>query len=179
MKQGSEAQPISEVKWVNRDELHANAYNPNKVFPVELELLVQSILTCGWTQPIVIRSNNEIVDGFHRWLVSNDARILEMTGGMVPVVTLPDEMGMAEQVSATITHNRARGSHYVMSMADIVRSLKDEQGVDDQWIQQHLGMEQEEIERLYDNAGSPDTKGDPDETFADGWVPDFGRMEGG
>ena len=179
MKQGSEAQPISSVRWVNRDDLHANAYKPNKVFPVELELLVQSILTCGWTQPIVIRSNNEIVDGFHRWLVSNDERILEKTGGMVPVVTLDDEMGMAEQVSATITHNRARGSHFVMSMAEIVRSLKDEQGVDDQWIQQHLGMEREEIERLYDNAGSPDTKGDPEDEFNDGWVPDFGRMEGG
>ena len=179
MKQGSEAQPISEVQWVNRDELKANSYNPNKVFPVELELLVQSILTCGWTQPIVRRSNGEIVDGFHRWLVSEDARLLEKTGGMVPVVTLPDDMDMAEQVSATITHNRARGSHFVMSMAEIVRSLKDEQGVDDEWIETHLGMEQEVISRRYDNAGSQDTKGDAELDFNDGWVPDFGRMEGG
>jgi hypothetical protein len=112
-------------------------------------------------------------------LVSGDDRIAERTGGMVPVVMLPDDMGMAEQVSATITHNRARGNHFVMSMAEIVRSLKDEQGVDDEWIARHLGMEQDEIERLYDNAGSPDTKGDPDDEFEDGWVPDFTRMEGG
>lgn len=178
MQHGSDNQPISSVEWVNRDDLRANAYNPNKVAPVELELLVQSILVCGWTQPIVRRSSNEIVDGYHRWLVSNDPRILEMTGGMVPVVTLPDQLDLADQMSATVTHNRARGSHYVLSMAEIVRDLK-EQGKDDQWIQQHLGMEQEEITRLYDNSGSPDTKGDPDEEFDAGWVPDFGRMEGG
>lgn len=179
MQQGSDSQPISSVRWVNRDELHANSYNPNKVAPVELELLVNSIITCGWTQPIVIRSSNEIVDGFHRWLVSNDPRILEMTGGMVPVVMLPDQMDVADQMSATVTHNRARGSHYVLSMAEIVRDLKDTQGKSDGWIAQHLGMEQEEINRLWDNSGSPDTKGDPDEDFEDGWVPDFTRAEGG
>ncbi len=179
MQLGSEAQPISKVHWIHRDELKANSYNPNKVAPIELELLVQSILTCGWTTPLVIRSNNEIVDGYHRWLISEDDRILEITGGMVPVVMLPDEMGMAEQVSATITHNRARGNHFVMSMVDIVQSLKNEHNVDDEWLQQHLGMELEEINRLCDNAGSPDTKGDGDEEFEDGWVPDFTRMESG
>ena len=109
MKQGSEAQPISEVKWVNRDELHANAYNPNKVFPVELELLVQSILTCGWTQPIVIRSNNEIVDGFHRWLVSNDARILEMTGGLRESL---ERMKLSTQVVLVQRVVRILGNHH-------------------------------------------------------------------
>ena len=82
-------------------------------------------------------------------------------------------------MSATVTHNRARGSHYVLSMAEIVRDLKDTQGKSEGWIAKHLGMEQEEINRLWDNSGSPDTKGDPDEDFEDGWVPDFTRAEGG
>lgn len=178
MLKGSDSQPINKVEWVNRDDLYANSYNPNKVAPVELELLVQSILTCGWVQPIVRRSTNEIVDGFHRWLISNDPRILEMTGGMVPVVTLDDAMDIADQMASTVTLNRARGSHYVLSMAEIVSNLKG-QGKSDDWISKHLGMEQEEINRLADNAGSPDTKGDPDEMFEDGWVPDFTRAEGG
>ena len=179
MKQGVNEQPISKVMWVDRESLKANSYNPNKVFPVELELLINSIITCGWTQPIVIRSNNEIVDGYHRWLVSSDERLMQKTNGLVPVVTLDDEMQMAEQVSATITHNRARGSHYVLSMTEIIRDLKDNQKKNDQWISKHLGMEQEEIERLYSNATSKETKGDDNDEFNDGWVPDFGRMEGG
>lgn len=179
MKQGINNQPISNVQWIDRQLLRANDYNPNKVAPVELELLIQSILNCGFTQPIVIRSDYEIVDGFHRWTVSSDPRLADALDGKVPVVMLPDEMEMADQVSATITHNRARGSHYVMSMADIVRSLKDDHGRSDEWIMEKLGMEEEEVERLYDNAGSPDTKGSEDDEFNAGWVPDFTRMEDG
>ena len=66
VKEGKENQPVNQVKWVKRDKLTANDYNPNKVAPVELELLKTSIKLCGWTQPIVIRENNTIVDGFHR-----------------------------------------------------------------------------------------------------------------
>ena len=177
MQNDTTNQPISNITWVDRETLEANAYNPNKVAPIELELLVQSILTCGWTQPIVVRSNFEIVDGYHRWLVSNDPRLKENTNGMVPVVVLADEMTKAEQISATITHNRARGSHYVMKMSELVQSLSLEHKVSDAWLSEKLGMEQEEITRLKNAQGSPDTKGEGD--FDMGWVPDFTRAEGG
>ena len=72
MPKGKEKQPINAFKWVLRDELTANNYNPNRVAPIELELLKTSIKLCGWTQPIVVRKNHEIVDGFHRWTVSGD-----------------------------------------------------------------------------------------------------------
>ena len=172
MKQGKENQPINQVRWIHRDELTANNYNPNKVAPVELELLIESILTCGWTQPIVINSDKEIVDGFHRWTISKDKRIHDKLNGMIPVVYI-NEMNKAEQVSATITHNRARGSHYVMKMADIVRDLKDNHSVKDEWLRKHLGMEQEEIERLYDNSNSTLTKSKDE--FNEGWVGDFAK----
>ncbi len=173
MKQGIQNQPISEVKWVHRDTLKANNYNPNKVAPMELKLLIESILTCGWTTPIVIRSDNEIVDGFHRWTISADKRIYEKLEGMVPVVVMDDSMKKTEQISATITHNRARGSHYVMKMADIVRDLKDNHSQDDEWIKKHLGMEQEEIDRLYDNSNSTQTKSE--DNFNEGWIGDFSK----
>ena len=50
-------QPISNVRWVDRDELVPNGYNPNKVAPDELELLIVSILEDGYTQPIVALSD--------------------------------------------------------------------------------------------------------------------------
>jgi|TARA_R100001460_G_scaffold41877_3_gene77811 ParB-like chromosome segregation protein Spo0J len=171
MKKGLEFQPINNVQWVDRNKLKANNYNPNKVAPIELKLLVNSILTSGWTQPIVIRSDYEIVDGYHRWLVADKKEIKEKLDGKVPVVFISDEMSQAEQISATITHNRARGTHYIMRMASIVRELKDVQKKDDLWIQNKLGMEQEEINRLYDNSTSKETKSK--EEFNNGWVPKF------
>lgn len=40
--------PLASLQWVDRDKLHANDYNPNKVSEENLKLLVQSILTNGW-----------------------------------------------------------------------------------------------------------------------------------
>src|SRR5690349_13809193 len=81
-------QPVSSVTWRNRDELKSNDYNPNRVAPPELELLIISILEDGWTQPIVTLSDGTIVDGFHRWTVSADPRLLKIFGGMVPTVVV-------------------------------------------------------------------------------------------
>lgn len=167
--------PIDKVEWIARDLLNPNNYNPNVVAPLELELLKRSIMQCGWTQPIVIRANYEIVDGFHRWIVSADEEIGKSTKYKVPCVRLPDEVSEAEQMAATITHNRARGTHHVLKMSDIIRSLRDEHKVSESWVTANLGMEQEEVERLYDNSGAPDIIGQ--EEFNNGWGLDEGRFE--
>jgi ParB-like chromosome segregation protein Spo0J len=84
-----EDQPVSSVRWIPRDQLQANDYNPNHVAPPELELLAISIREDGWSQPIVVTPDLEIVDGFHRWTVSARPEIADMTGRLVPVV-VPD-----------------------------------------------------------------------------------------
>lgn len=155
-KVGLEAQPISSVTWTPRDDLHANDYNPNKVAPRELRLLKVSIMEDGWTQPIVATENREIVDGFHRWSISADPDVRALTDGMVPVVFLrglpPDQQRMA-----TVRHNRARGSHYVVSMADIMKQLTDS-GLSPDEIGHRLQMEPEEITRLLERGRMIDRK---------------------
>lgn len=44
--------PLASLQWVDRNTIHANDYNPNKVSEENLKLLIQSILTNGWTLPI-------------------------------------------------------------------------------------------------------------------------------
>ena len=173
--QGQDAQPISQVIWINRDLLRANDYNPNHVAPPELRLLATSIREDGWTQPIVVREAEEeadgtcyeIVDGFHRWTVSGRfADVKAMTDGFVPcVIVTPDP---AHQRMSTIRHNRARGKHHVVKMADIVDTLKAE-GLSDAEMRERLGMEQDEVERLAQR-GSMIERGAADE-FGDSWRP--------
>ena len=50
-------------------------------------------------------------------------------------------------MASTIRHNRARGSHNVDLMSNIVRELHD-LGRSDAWISVHLGMDRDEILRL-------------------------------
>ena len=50
-------------------------------------------------------------------------------------------------MASTIRHNRARGSHDVDLMSNIVKELH-ELGRSDEWISLHLGMDKDEILRL-------------------------------
>lgn len=178
LRHGIEAQPLSSVEWLDRSELRANDYNPNHVAPHELELLKVSILEDGWTQPIVVRDGGEIVDGFHRWLVSADANISAMTGGLVPVVKLPADLEPAQQRMATIRHNRARGQHAIVKMADIVADMVERLGVPEEEVERRLGMEHEEVRRLVDHGDMLRRHGNG--AFSSGWTiaDGFGDEEG-
>jgi hypothetical protein len=146
-----ESEPVSRIVWRERSELTANDYNPNRVAPPELELLILSILEDGWTQPIVILPDGAIVDGFHRWMVSVDPRLVERYGGWVPTATI--EADPVHRRMSTVRHNRARGTHAVMPMAEIVRDIAQTTSRDD--IMRRLGMEDEEVARLLDRSGMP------------------------
>ncbi len=58
------------VEWVPRDSVRPNAYNPNKMDWETRQLLLQSLLEDGWTQPIVTLMDGTIVDGEQRWTTS-------------------------------------------------------------------------------------------------------------
>lgn len=140
--------PLSTLEWVDREKLRPNDYNPNKVSKENLDLLKQSILTNGWTLPIVVRPDYTIIDGFHRWTVSGEEPLFSMLEGKVPVVKVSHE-DQSEDIYGTVTHNRARGTHLLEPMKAIVKRLMD-QGKTVQEISKQLGMKPEEVFRLSD-----------------------------
>lgn len=148
--------PVYNVKRVPIEKLFSNSYNPNSVAPPEMKLLYDSILSDGYTMPIVTyykpkNDTYEIVDGFHRWTIMKTHKdIYEREGGCVPVVVI--DKPLEGRMASTIRHNRARGSHDIDLMANIVQELVDA-GMGDDWIRQHLGMDKEELIRLKQTAG--------------------------
>lgn len=140
--------PLSTLQWVDRDRVKPNDYNPNKVSKQNLELLKQSILTNGWTLPIVARPDFTIIDGFHRWTVAGEEPLKSMLEGKVPVVIV-EHKDKAGNIYGTVTHNRARGTHLLEPMKAIVRELMGE-GKSVEEIGKQLGMRPEEIFRLSD-----------------------------
>lgn len=141
--------PLASLQWVEHDRLRANDYNPNKVSEDNLKLLTQSILTNGWTLPIVVRPDYTIIDGFHRWTVAGREPLFTKLGGKVPVVVVDHHGDDSADVYGTITHNRARGTHLLEPMKAIVKRLIDE-GKSIQEIGKQLGMKPEEVFRLSD-----------------------------
>lgn len=139
--------PVSNVLIVDRELLKPNDYNPNKVVEQNLELLVQSILTNGWTLPIVCRPDYTIIDGFHRWTVSGREPLKTRLGGKVPIVIVDHQDNRDEDIYGTITHNRARGTHLLEPMRKIVQELLSN-GKTVSEICKQLGMSREEVFRL-------------------------------
>ena len=140
--------PLSTLQWVERGIVKPNDYNPNKVSKQNLELLKQSILTNGWTLPIVVRPDFTIIDGYHRWVVSGKEPLFSMLNGKVPVVIV-EHSERSEDIYGTVTHNRARGTHLLEPMKAIIKELLGE-GKTVEEIGKQLGMKLEEIYRLSD-----------------------------
>lgn len=145
-REGDLLAPLRGVEFIPRDDLRANDYNPNRVNEENLRLLTQSILSNGWTLPIVARSDRTIIDGYHRWTVAGREPLLSRLGGLVPVVTV-DHGNKAGDVYGTITHNRARGTHLLEPMQAIVQELLGE-GKSVAEIGRETGMKPEEVFRL-------------------------------
>lgn len=143
--------PVYNVTAVPIEKIVPNTYNPNSVAPPEMKLLYDSIREDGYTMPIVCYYVKQkdiyiIVDGFHRYRVMLDhPDIRERENGMLPVSVI--NKSIDNRMASTIRHNRARGSHDVDLMSNIVKELH-ELGRSDAWISKHLGMDKDEILRL-------------------------------
>ncbi len=142
--------PVYNVIAVPIEKVVPNTYNPNTVAPPEMQLLYQSIKEDGYTMPVVcyyVRDKDiyVIVDGFHRYRVMMEyPDIREREGGMLPVSVV--DKSLDNRMASTIRHNRARGTHDVDLMSNIVKELH-ELGRSDAWISKHLGMDKDEILR--------------------------------
>lgn len=143
--------PCLDVKLVPTKKVIANDYNPNKVASPEMKLLELSIKLDGVTMPVVTyydkeRDLYEVVDGFHRYTVLKD----KFKSDVIPVSII--DKPIDERMGSTIRHNRARGTHQIKSMSDIVVDLSKE-GWNDGDICNKLGMELDEVVRLKQVSG--------------------------
>jgi len=162
--------PVYDVKRVPLSKVKANDYNPNSVAPPEMALLETSIWEDGYTQPIVTYFDEEndvyiVVDGFHRYsTLIQSKRINEREQGHLPIVVINKALG--DRMASTIRHNRARGSHNIELMSNIVSELV-EMGKGDRWICEHIGMSADELLRLKQITGVAALFANRD--FSDSW----------
>ena len=170
--------PVYGVRRVPIDTVRATEYNPNRVAPPEMRLLYDSIKQDGYTMPIVCYYNEkddmyEIVDGFHRYTVMLQHQdIYDREHGMLPVSVI--DKPIDERMASTIRHNRARGTHDVDLMSNIVAELH-KIGRSDAWLAKHLGMDQDEILRLKQITGLAEAF--KDHEFSRSWEPGTDKKE--
>lgn len=148
--------PVYNIQRIPIEKIQANAYNPNSVAPPEMKLLYQSIKEDGYTMPIVCYyipdvDKYEIVDGFHRYTTMLKHKdIYAREEGCLPVSVI--DKPISDRMASTIRHNRARGSHSIELMTNIVNELV-EAGMSDAWILKNIGMDADELLRLKQISG--------------------------
>ncbi len=154
-----EKSPVYSVKAIPVEKIQANDYNPNVVAPPEMKLLELSIWEDGFTMPCVCYYDKDtdtyiLVDGFHRYQVlKNSKRIYQRENGLLPVVVIDKEI--SNRMASTIRHNRARGTHNIELMCNIIAEL-DHAGMTDEWIMKNVGMDRDEVLRLKQISGLAD-----------------------
>lgn len=172
----SSPSPVYRVIAVPVGKVRANSYNPNSVAPPEMKLLELSVWEDGFTQPVVCyhipdEDVYEVVDGYHRYTLllpgqhSFSQRIYDREGGMLPVVVIDKDQ--TNRMASTIRHNRARGSHSIELMSNIVAELT-HAGMSDAWILKHIGMDKDELLRLKQITGLADLFKDGE--FSRAWI---------
>ncbi len=163
--------PVDVVQWIPSEKVVANDYNPNKVAPPEMRLLHLSIKEDGYTQPIVAYYDKEldqyvIVDGFHRNRVGKEYEdIRASVKNHLPIVVINKDI--KARMASTIRHNRARGTHQIQSMSQVVAELK-LKGWSDKKIAAQLGMDKDEVLKLKQFAGLGDLF--KNREFSKAWV---------
>lgn len=161
-------------EWVPVDVLTPNGYNPNTMDPREKELLKKSIKNHGYTEPLVVHSEELfIVDGEQRWTVAqhediqNDADLTPSgtPPGYVPVFGITVD-GDEARVT-TVQHNRSRGEVDLQEMDDYADTFDADELFE-------MGLQETDIYELIDDNPAetatnevPDDIVEPDEVHAD------------
>jgi hypothetical protein len=144
-------EPVARVRFIPVEQMEANDYNPNSVAMNEMKLLYHSIMSDGFTQPVVCvydpkKEKYVIIDGFHRFTTTRlNQDLRDRTHGTVPAVVL--DKPITDRMASTVRHNRARGKHSMAGMGNMVFKMLDE-GMTDVEICEELGMEPDELIRL-------------------------------
>lgn len=143
--------PVDRVLWVPKEKVRANDYNPNSVASKEMKLLHISVKEDGYTMPIVTVYDKDtdqyvIVDGFHRNLVLRTYKdIHDRCMGHLPIVVIDKDID--QRMASTVRHNRARGTHSVDGMSNIIYEMMRD-GKSEREICEKLGLELKEFTKL-------------------------------
>lgn len=175
-----------DCEWVPRSDLLPNDWNPNYMPDHRRDLLILSILDNGWTAPVLVDTEDTIIDGEHRWRIAEhpwvmewDERKLDLPGGEdknsltpegVPSDHVPVHVVDADRrqkMLATYQQNYATGHDDPDKLGDLVDSLEED---DQSFAATRMGVTDDELELLLPDK---DISGDTTELWDTPWDDDL------
>lgn len=112
------------VKKLSVTEIKPNNYNPNRMEQEQYESLKYGIQKYGMLQPILVRQDMTIIDGYHRWKASKEVGLSEIWAVVV-------ESSHEEAKLKTIAFNNLRGSNDDELLGSIMDELTNYFSIDE------------------------------------------------
>ncbi len=110
-----------------------------------------------------------IVDGFHRWRLSQDSKACRSRwNGLVPVAFL--KVDTATAMAITVRINRAKGSHGALEMAALAHSIINDHGWTKEKLAAEIGADSTEVDLLLQD-GVFTAKGIDRWAYSPSWYP--------
>jgi hypothetical protein len=158
------------IDLVSGGSLRPAKWRSTYILKPDQKVLVTSLATYGWLQPIVANSNNQtIIDGHERWMIAaNEKEIVDRDRGLVPVKWVD-----CDDIDAMVMHvrlNRGRGSLYGKNLSRLLSSVLRSHKYDEVTLRRMLGMQREEFDLLAD-PGLLKARKVNAHTYSRAWVP--------
>ena len=159
-----------DIQYVNINDLKESPWRATYVLKPDLTVLAESLNDYGWISPIIVRAKtNEIIDGFHRWFLSqNDKTLRKRDKGMVPVIYIK-----CDEVEAMMMHlrlNRGRGEVLAKYMSHIIKDALRSRKYKEKDLVRMLRMSTDELDLMMDGTLIK-VKKVAEHQYSKAWVP--------
>lgn len=133
------------VEWLAWNTLRPIPWRVTHTLRPDLMLIQYSLVRDGWIQPIIVGQQNEILDGFHRWIAFQNSReLMDHYQGLVPVRRVEETGADAAEIHVRL--NRARGQVVAKRLSDVCKILVEDGGYTLVDLMEAFGMTQDEAE---------------------------------
>lgn len=126
-----------EYRKVKVKDIKANDYNPNEMTEDLFEALKKEISEKGFLMPVLLNTDNTIIDGEHRWKAAWDI-------GLEEIPAIIKEMTPEEAKIGTINMNQIKGNLNPIKMAKLLEDLKTTFSLDE--LSSKIFMDNSELE---------------------------------
>lgn len=146
-------------------------WRANHVLKPDMKLLSQSMMTFGWTAPLVVREqDSRIIDGYHRWLIAQTDREFGRKHGAKTVPVVFYDIDSIDAMVMHIVLNRSRGQLVARRLSPLVRNILKTKKYSEADMRRILTMSRDEIATLLDGTLFKQRKIDEYE-YSKAWVP--------
>lgn len=151
------------------NDLQSGSWQASHILRPDLLTLAKSLADFGFLSPLIVRkTDNSIIDGYHRWRIVKDDKHLSKLFTEVPCMVID-----CDSIEASLIHlrlNRGRGFLVADRVSAVVKGLVRSKKYSEEDLSQLLSISSDEFDLLIDGTILKRVNY-PEHKYSRAWVP--------